>query len=229
MVFTEDSLRPISALQHLVFCERQCALIHLEAAWADNPLTVEGSFLHERVDGSERREVRGDLVIVRGLQLRSLRLGLVGRADVVELHRSEAGAPIHGLDGRWQPYPVEYKRGKPKADRCDEVQLCAQALCLEEMLSLSIPAGSLFYGAQQRRHEVMIGEELRRATESAVARLHELLDSGETPKCERQPKCRRCSLEAVCMPGSGRRRSARKWLHRVVRLEPRADDLEAGP
>jgi CRISPR-associated exonuclease Cas4 len=224
--FTEDDFLPLSALQHLVFCERQCALIHIEQVWRDNPLTLEGSHLHGRTDeGAPRRECRGDLVIVRALPLRSFRLGLSGRADVVEFHRAAKGSPAKAeaglawsgplahLPGSWRPFPVEYKRGKPKADRCDEVQLCAQAMCLEEMLAVGVPAGALFYGAMQRRHEVQLDDGLRSETERAAARLRELIVSGVTPTVRRQPRCKRCSLLDVCMPGAtGSRRSARAWL-----------------
>ena len=146
-MFTEDDLLPISALQHLLFCERQCALIHVEGLWADNVLTVEGTHMHRRSDeGAD--EKRDGVRIVRALPLRSLRLGLAGRADVVEFHRGEPGAA-------WAPFPVEYKRGRAKRERCDQVQLCAQALCLEEMLGVEIPAGALFYGqAPPRRRSL---------------------------------------------------------------------------
>ena len=126
-MYSIDDLLPLSALQHIVFCERQCALIYTEQAWTENRLTVEGKIMHERVH-DESRESRGDVRIDYGVSLRSLRLGLIGKADVVEFHRQP--------DGSWRPFPVEYKRGKPKADDCDKVQLCAQAICLEEMLSV---------------------------------------------------------------------------------------------
>lgn len=222
--FAEDDLVPLSALQHLVFCERQCALIYLEQVWRDNPLTLEGSHLHDRThESGPRREVRGDLVICRGLPLRSLRLGVSGIADVVEFHRwatvergahEEASAvSLPGVPGVWAPFPVEYKRGKPKADRCDEVQLCAQALCLEEMLGIRVPEGALFYGATQHRHGVRFDDELRAATEQAAQRLHALVRQGVTPRVAREPKCKRCSLVEVCRPdATGPRRSARRYL-----------------
>jgi CRISPR-associated exonuclease Cas4 len=221
-MFTEDELLPLSALQHMVFCERQCALIHVEGQWKDNPLTIEGSHLHRRVDEeAPRREVRGDLVILRGLALRSLRMGLVGRADVVELHRRDPGVsnavPVQGLGGQWLPYPVDYKRGKPKDDRCDDVQLCAQALCLEEMLDVHVPEGALFYGRQQRRHVVPFDQELRRNTEDVARRLRELVNSGKTPRAEKTAKCKKCSLLAICMPEAMRRGcSARRYLHTTL-------------
>lgn len=225
-MYSEDELLPISGLQHLMFCERQVALVYIEQIWTDNQFTLEGSHFHHRVDEeAPRREVRGDLVILRGLALRSLRLGLVGRADVVELHRrgtgtareNEAGltsgVAIVGLRGFWAPYPVDYKRGRPKANRCDEVQLCAQALCLEEMLCSSVPEGALFYGRQRRRHGVLFDVELRGITEEAARRFRELVARGETPCVPRSPKCKRCSLVELCVPGvTGRGRSARRYV-----------------
>lgn len=192
-MFAEDDLLPLSALQHLLFCERQCALIHIEQVWAENRLTVEGRHLHERVDGGTG-ETRGTLRIARGLALRSLRLGLAGRADAVEFH---AGA---APDGAGLVVPVEYKRGRPKSHRADEVQLCAQALCLEEMLDVRIPAGALFYGTPRRRTEVAFDDELRSLTEATAARLHALIASGVTPRAVREPKCESCSLLDLCLP-----------------------------
>jgi CRISPR-associated exonuclease Cas4 len=224
LITHEDDLLPLSALQHLVFCERQCALIHIEQVWRDDPRTLEGSHLHDRThEIGPRREVRGDLVICRGLPLRSLRLGVSGIADVVEFHRCCAGredggsvvtaVALPGLPGLWSPFPVEYKRGKPKPDRCDEVQVCAQANCLEEMLGVSVAEGALFYGATQHRHDVRFDAELRSATEQAAQRLHELIRDRVTPSVRREPKCRRCSLLDVCRPdATGPRRSARRYL-----------------
>jgi CRISPR-associated exonuclease Cas4 len=224
-VFAEDDLLPLSALQHLIFCERQCALIHLEGIWVENPLTVEGGHLHERVDQGEG-ESRGDLRITRALPLHSFRLGLTGKADTVEFHRLDegreegpkepAGVVFPGLPGRWRPFPIEYKRGKPKAHRADEVQLCAQALCLEEMLAVPVPAGALFYGLTRHRLDVVFDEELRRLTEEAAARLHALIASGVTPRPVREPKCDSCSLLEVCMPASPAA-SARGYLDRQFR------------
>lgn len=185
-MFSEDDLLPISALQHLVFCERQWALIHLEGVWEENSLTVEGKYLHNRADDAET-EVRGDLRIARGLRLKSLRLGLTGKADVVEFH---SGVPM----------PVEYKRGKPKPDNCDKVQICAQALCLEEMLGVNIPIGAIFYGKPRRRLEVAFDTVLRAETEKTAERLHELMHAGKTPKAKYGKRCRRCSLLELCMP-----------------------------
>jgi CRISPR-associated exonuclease Cas4 len=217
--FSEDDLLPLSALQHLLFCERQCALIHVERVWVDNPLTVEGSHLHQRVDAGEP-ESRGEVRTARALPLQNLRLGLSGKADAVELHRlpanGEGGAVLPGASGRWRPFPVEYKRGKPKSHRADEVQLCAQALCLEEMLGTEVPAGALFYGQTRRRLEVAFDPALRRLTEESAARLHEIFTSGLTPRAIREPKCDQCSLLGVCLPDAPAT-SARRYLANVLR------------
>ena len=199
---------PLSALQHLAFCERQCALIHLEQAWAENRLTAEGRILHERVHERED-ETRGDLRVARGLRLRSRRLGLVGQADVVEFHRQS--------DGGWIPYPVEYKRGRAKPGDCDRIQLCAQAICLEEMLGVGVPQGALFYGQPRRREEVPLTESLRTATTSAAGRLHGLIRSGRTPAARYEHKCENCSLRDLCQPRMPRgARSVSRYLESAV-------------
>jgi len=163
MIFTEDQLFPISALQHLLFCARQCALIHIERLWEENVLTAEGRIAHEKVDlgGAETRSGRKT---VFGLPLRSLRLGLIGKADVVEFSQDAAGKVV--------AFPVEHKRGRPKQKDCDRVQLCAQAICLEEMLGAKVLDGALFYGKTRRREDVVFDDGLRRLTEETAIRLH---------------------------------------------------------
>jgi CRISPR-associated exonuclease Cas4 len=214
-MYPEDDLLPISALQHLAFCQRQWALIHLEGQWSDNRLTAEGIVAHERAHDSET-EVRGDLRIARGLRLRSLRLGLVGQADIVEFHKSETGIHLEGVDGLWHPFIIEYKHGKPKIGHEDEIQLCAQAMCLEEMLAVSIPSSSFFYGQPRRRCEVTLNEELRNETEAYIALLHQFTLSGKTPRAEYSPRCHNCSLEQVCLPKMTRgRKSVRDYLAQV--------------
>lgn len=187
MLYSEDDLLPLSALQHLLYCERQCALIHIEQVWSENRFTAEGRLAHDHVH-SAGHEIRGDVRIARDLSLRSLRLGLIGKADVVEFH----GAT---------PYPVEHKRGHSKTNRCDEVQVCAQALCLEEMLGKTVPEGAIFYGEPRRRTLVSFDSALRAETEEAAARLHSLLESGRTPPAVYdKAKCERCSLLDSCKP-----------------------------
>jgi len=189
--YTEDDLIPLSALQHLMFCRRQCALIHIEQMWDENLFTAEGRIMHERVHETDR-ESRGDLRIERGVPLRSLKLGLIGKADVVEFHRVEGE--------KWLPFPVEYKRGKPKVDESDKVQLCAQALCLEEMLNVAIPKGAIFYGKTRRRLDVFLDEKLRQETQAAAEEAHKLLAAGRTPDPVYGKRCKSCSLMNQCMP-----------------------------
>ena len=194
MPYTEDDLLPLSGLQHLLFCERQCALIHIEQVWAENLLTAEGRIMHERVH-EEGKESRGDVRIEYAMPLRSLRLGLIAKTDVVEFHRD-----TEHPDDVWLPFPVEYKHGRPKKDNSDKVQLCAQALCLEEMLDVDIPAGALFYGKTRRRQDVVFDSDLRRETEDAAQRFHELFESGHTPKPVYKKKCDNCSMYDLCLP-----------------------------
>ena len=196
-MYSEDELAQLSALQHYIFCPRQCALIHLEMIWAENRLTAEGRVLHEKPDagGSEsRRDVRK----VFALHLRSLTLGLSGIADVVEYHRREGG---------WQTYPVEHKRGKPRSDGADEVQLCAQAMCLEEMTGCVIPEGALFYGAKRRRKVVPLTDALRERTQMTALSVHELFRTGKTPPPVRAAHCDNCSLVDRCLPDVGGKRA----------------------
>jgi CRISPR-associated exonuclease Cas4 len=205
MSFPEDQLLPLSALQHLLFCERQCALIHIEQVWAENAFTMEGNVLHERAhDGPD--ETRPGVRIVRGLPVRSLAFGLSGECDVVEFHAS--GAVL----------PVEYKRGKSKAHAADEVQLCAQALCLEEMLDRPVEWGALYSGQRRRRTEIVFDEGLRRRTADAARQLHALFASERTPPAVREKKCDSCSLLPICMPDALRlRRGAAAWFENQLR------------
>ena len=206
-MFSEDELLPLSALQRLLFCERQCALTHIEQLWEENRLTAEGRVLHKKVHETGD-ESRGDVRIARGIRLRSLRLGLVGQADVVEFHR---------CGDTWVPFPVEYKRGKPKAGNSDLVQVCAQALCLEEMLITPVPAGALFYGTTRRRTVVVFDQSLRDLTTASTDRLHQLIDRGITPPAIYTKKCDRCSLFSLCLPKSaGQNKSALAYLRRMV-------------
>ncbi len=212
MTYTEDDLLPLSGLQHLLFCERQCALIHIEQVWAENRFTAEGRIMHERVH-EEGKESRGDVRIEYAMPLRSLRLGLIAKADVVEFHR-DAEYP----DNTWRPFPVEYKRGKPKKDNYDKVQLCAQALCLEEMLEVEIPAGALFYGKTRRRQDIIFDSALIRETEDAAKRFHELIESEVTPKPVYSKKCDNCSMYDLCMPKTvGKAWSINNYLKDAVR------------
>jgi len=232
-MYDEEDLLPLSALQHFVFCERRAALIHVEGMWDENVATVEGQNLHARTHDA-RTETRGETRIARGLLLRSLRLGLSGKADVVEFHRLQLGATdgiqLDGVEGCWQPYPVEYKRGRLRRERSYETQLCAQALCLEEMLDVRVPAGALFYGKTARRQGVVFDERLRRQTEEVAARLHELFKHGETPDAVYvRKKCQQCSLFDLCLPRrAASSRSVDAYLTRTVSTDVLAPLLEEG-
>jgi len=210
VLYSEDDLLPLSGLQHLAFCERQWGLIHIEQAWSENRLTAEGREMHERAHetGSESRP---GVRVARGLRVRSLRLGVSGQADVVEFRAAAAGVRLPGEDGLWRPFPVEYKRGRPKPDHCDLIQLCAQALCLEEMFGGDVPAGAVFYGTPRRRQDVEFSAGLRTETEALAARMQGLYRARVTPRAVYGPKCEKCSLLALCMPKNlgGRGRVAR--------------------
>lgn len=198
-MYSEDDFLMLSSLQHFKYCERQCALIHIEQLWSENLFTAEGRVMHDKAD-SNKFESRGNVRIDYSVPLRSLRLGLIGKADVVEFQKM--------ADGAWVPFPVEYKRGKPKMDDCDKVQLCAQAICLEEMLNIKITEGALFYGQTRRREDVLFDEALRAETEEAAKKVHELIESGITPKAEYSKKCERCSLLELCLPKASSKASS---------------------
>lgn len=205
----EEALIPISALQHFLFCPRQCALIHVEQIWQENAATAEGRLLHKRADAGgheSRRRIR----VARGLALRSFTLGVSGRADIVEFHDA-------GRRGGGRPVPVEYKRGKPKAHRADEVQLCAQAVCLEEMFGVAVPEGVLFYGSTRRRLAITFDEELRGLTARVAAEAGTMIEEGRTPFPVETRACRHCSLSEACRPAQLERPpSIIRWLTRQL-------------
>ena len=204
-MYSEDDLLPLSALQHLLFCERQCALIHIEQLWAENRFTAEGRIMHERVDEQGSRSRGVEMRVEYAMPLRSLRLGLSGKADAMEFH--------HNADGSWTPFPVEYKRGRPKPEPWDEVQLCAQAICLEEMKNISIARGALFYGETRHRRDVEFDAPLRLRTEETARRLHELFASGKTPPAiYGKRKCQNCSMLEQCAPRLSTQGSAAAYI-----------------
>jgi CRISPR-associated exonuclease Cas4 len=208
---SEDNLVMLSALQHFLFCPRQCALIHVEQLWAENRLTAEGRILHERVH-TAARESRRKIRVEYDMPIRSVALGLTGRADVVEFHLRE--------DGSWQPYPVEYKRGRPKKHDADMVQLCAQVLCLEEMLNTHIPEALLYYGKKRRRFPVEMSVTLRNKTVETAGAVHEMLDSGKTPAPQYGKHCGKCSLFDLCLPGTvGRPGKVAGYMQKMVEEE----------
>ncbi len=225
-MFTDDQLLPVSALQHFVFCPRRAALVHLECVWADNRFTAEGRRLHRVVDDPRRgEENRPGLRVARGLEIHSHRHGLVGKADVVEFHDAGPGRAPRIII-------VEYKRGRPKPalDQPFRVQLCAQALCLEEMLDTQIPQGAIFFGRQRRRTEVVFDAALRGHTLRAIEGLHNLIRSGRTPPAKFQRKCRRCSLLNLCLPKAMRpRATAARYLAQAIAQTERDAATDATP
>lgn len=221
--YQEDDLLALSLLADIVFCDRRAALHLLEGIWKDNLFTVEGTFLHSKVNKEAPTESRGDVRIARGLRLRSLRLGLSGQADVVEFHRLRSeketlGLRLEGVGGFWRPFPVEYKRGKIKHEKGYEVQLCAQALCVEEMLGAAVPEGAIFYGKSAHRVDIAFTPALRQETGEAALCLHELARSRQTPKRPYEKKCDSCSLISICLPKTvGDGRSVERYLAGVLR------------
>ena len=198
--YSEEDFLQLSGLQHFVFCPRQWALIHVEKQWSENLRTTEGKLLHENAHNTDFRERKKNVVIVRGLAIFSRKLGLSGQCDVVEFHKKADGVELQGEKGTWLPFPVEYKRGHPKEHLADEIQLCAQAMCLEEMLCCDIPAGALFYGEPRRRTPVEFTPKLREIVVAASEEMHRYASRGYTPKCKQSKSCVACSLKEVCLP-----------------------------
>ena len=199
-MYDEDDYLMISGLQHFAYCRRQWALIHIEQQWAENERTIDGQLFHKKAHDAGSTEKRGDMIITRGLHIKSATLGVSGICDVVEFHRSDQGITLFSFEGRWQPYPVEYKKGEPKENNADAIQLCAQAMCLEEMLLCDIPGGSLFYGQNRRRTYVEFTDELRGQVKSMLTEMHELWKKGYTPKVKPKKGCNACSLKEICVP-----------------------------
>lgn len=206
----DDDLIPISALQHYLYCPRQCALIHLEQQWAENRLTAEGRLLHQRTDAPHAGRRRG-VRTVTAMPLLAMELGITGKADVVEFHADAGGE---------RAFPVEYKRGRPKSHRADEVQLCAQALCLEAMLGRIVEHGALFYGQARRRKEIAFDNDLRSLTLATIADVRTMFASMRTPEARYVPRrCDRCSLIGLCQPRLLGRNSVAGWLQRQIERE----------
>jgi CRISPR-associated exonuclease Cas4 len=211
--YQPDELLPLSGIQHFVFCRRQWALIHVERQWQENVLTAEGKLMHDRADDPYFSEVRKGVIITRSMPVASYRLGLIGVCDIVEFTPSHDGVKLHGREGSYLPAPVEYKHGKMKFDRSDEAQLCAQVLCLEEMLPVHIPMAYLYYGKTRRRVEVEISEELRRFVVEMSAEMHSYYEKGRTPRVKPSKACKSCSLVDICLPElQGKVMAASKYI-----------------
>ncbi len=196
--YDEDDLLPLSGIQHFAYCERQWGLIHIENQWVENLRTAEGRLLHQRVDDPYFMESRGDVKTARSIPLVSKTLGLYGIADVVEIHR------ITGNISDMRYSIVEYKRGKPKSDDRDDVQLCAQAICLEEMLSITLDFGYMYYGETKHRHKVELNDLLRTRVKTLAKKMHQLYAQGITPPGVKSKRCKNCSMLDICLPKLGK-------------------------
>ena len=223
--FDEDDYLMLSGIQHMAFCERQWALIHIEQAWAENIRTVEGKHLHERADDRFADETRKNVRTVRSMPLISRSLGLRGIADVVEFHKTET--EVEGVtvklkhrNGWWRPYPVEYKRGRPKSDDRDAVQLCAQAIALEEMFCVRIECGFLYYGETKHRQQIEFTHILREHVTALSVKMHETMVEGLTPKAQKGKHCSLCSLIEICQPKlMVNHKPVKAYLERMTHLE----------
>jgi len=220
--YADEELLPLSGIQHFAFCERQWGLIHLEQQWQENLRTAEGRIMHENVHDPEYKDSRVGVISARSLPLKSYSLGLVGMADLVEFvplpyDSTAEGVSIPGRRAKFQPVPVEYKRGKPKKDDRDAVQLCAQAMCLEEMMGVRVEYGYLFHGQTQHRINVVFDKMLRLRVLDLANKMHESLVLGKTPLPRKGVKCRMCSMEDICLPKMVRlNRSVREYLNSII-------------
>ena len=216
MTYSEDEYLMLSGIQHFLFCRRQWALIHVEQQWKENGLTSSGELFHKKAHDPTGVEKRGDTVIVRGLRIHSASMGISGNCDVVEFHRAADGISVNGLEGRWSVLPIEYKSGKYDFDEADAAQLCAEAMCLEEMLCCEIDAGELFWGETHRRKRVDFDENLRKKGTDSFQEMHEYFNRGHTPKCKPRKGCARCSLRDLCLPEMTKIRSVKTYISERV-------------
>lgn len=214
--YKEDELLMLSGIQHYEFCKRQWALIHIEQQWLENYFTIDGNFMHKKVHDSSNYEKRKDTIISRGMAIHSFELGISGICDVVEFQKDKNGISIHGREDKYKVIPVEYKRGKPKITDADELQLAAQAMCLEEMFCCDIPKGYLFYGETKRRTEVVITEEMREHLRKITGEMHEMYNRKHTPKGKKTRACSSCSLCDVCLPAITKQEDVSVYIDQML-------------
>ena len=219
MEYREEEFLNLAGIQHFSFCRRQWALIHIEQQWKEDLRTVEGHILHERAHDEFFSEKRGDMVVSRGLPVFSRRLGTNGICDVVEFHRAAEGVDVFGLEGKWLPIPVEYKRGRPKEIDADRLQLCCQAMCLEEMLLCEIKEAYLYYGETRHRTSVILDLDLRNKVEKMFAEMHDLYNRSYTPRVKPTKSCNACSLKDLCMPKLYKNCSASTYVEQMLQEE----------
>lgn len=206
----------ISGIQHFMFCRRQWALIHIEQQWEENVHTVIGELMHKKAHDPYLTEKRNDVLIVRALPVSSRVLGLSGECDVVEFHRQEDGIQLHGHKGFYGIYPIEYKKGKPKRNEEDILQLTAQTMCLEEMFSTTILEGALYYGEIRRRQIVPVTEDLKQKVREVAAEMHHYFDRSYTPQVKPGKQCQSCSLKEICMPKLKKAASVNTYIKQML-------------
>ena len=219
MEYEDVDFLQLSGIQHYFFCRRQWALIHIEGLWAENEKTVDGRFFHNRAHDSGSREKRGNVLTVRGLYIHSRKLGFSGQCDIVEFHKNSEGIPLNDEEGLWLPFPIEYKRGREKPGNCDLAQVCAQAMCLEEMYGCPVAKGAIYYGERRHRMDINFSDELRMAVKQAALEMHSLIKNGYTPKVKKRKSCDSCSLQEKCVPNLMGHESAADYLKRMERME----------
>ncbi len=215
-MYNEDEFLQLSGIQHFAFCRRQWALIHIEMQWKENLRTVEGQILHENAHNPEMNEKRGNVIVVRAMPVHSRKMGVSGECDVVEFHKSDKGAHINGREGVYMPVPVEYKRGEPKSDNIDILQLAAQALCLEEMFCTDINYGYIYYGETRHRLKVDFDDEIRNEVVKLFEEMHLYYRRGYTPKVKISKKCNACSLKDLCVPVLNKNKSVAEYIDKFI-------------
>lgn len=219
MEYNEDEYLMLSGIQHFKFCKRQWALIHLEQQWAENVHTVVGELMHKKVHDPSIKEKRKDTLIVRALPIASRTLGISGECDTVEFHKCQDGVTLFGHRGVYSVFPVEYKKGKPKVSEEDQLQLTAQAMCLEEMFSTEITEGAIFYGETRRREVVEFSQELRDEVKKMLEEMHQYFKRGYTPKVKKSKVCMSCSLKEICMPELEKTMTVSSYISKALREE----------
>lgn len=216
MAYDDDELLQLSGIQHFVFCRRQWALIHIEQQWTENERTFEGQQIHEKAHDPFDTEKRRDVIISRAMPIHSYELGLSGECDVVEFRKSNEGAVIFGREGLYQPTPIEYKRGEPKSNQSDEIQLAAQAMCLEEMLCCEISFGYLYYDKIKKRVKVEMTDEIRQQVKAMAEEMHDYARRGYTPKVKRTKSCNACSIKESCLPTLMKKNNVRQYIDEAL-------------
>jgi CRISPR-associated exonuclease Cas4 len=217
--YSEEDYLMLSGIQHFTFCKRQWALIHIENQWSENIRTIEGNILHEKAHDKNILEKRGDVIISRGMPVVSRFLGISGQCDVVEFHKDKNGVNIFGREGLYKVYPVEYKKGKPKADDIDIMQLTAQVMCLEEMLCCEIEKGYLFYGETRHRETIEINHQYKNKVIELFEEMHNLYDKKHTPNVKRTKACNACSLKDLCLPVLLKKKSVKEYISQAIKEE----------